>query len=862
MMADMADIDAQAPGKLYIAGEYAVTNTSSPAVLVAVDRFVHVHLHPHTSHTNVNVSTDAAADPAGHAPTYATISADRYPFSLSWRRDSRGDPQPLTDPGYYRFALMALTWADRFAREIATGDTIDDSHSSVSSASSDSTDFSHHPIPSRPRTLPLFDLSISSELTAEDGTKYGLGSSAAVCVAVVRAVCAFWRQQANKHEEISDRFAQHDGSDVDDWLSRTFGDSRTIIFKLAAIAHVSVQGNGSLGDVAACSYGGWLLYHSFDRSWLKRQLDALQSGALTLSQLIAQQWPCLGLKRINADPHIRLLVGWTGTPASTEKLVAQADKPVDPENYRRFVTASAECATSIAFGLEKDEWNLLSGSVARNRALLENLSHMRNVPIETTRLASGIEAALSNGFAAKTSGAGRGDCFIALGDQQHGKIEDLFDQWRESGSVPLDLHPVSPADSEFSVQAISGSTVTKDDHTGDRTKDDRINNDALDPGTDASAQSSSAHPRKEEHIQLADRQNSARLRKEQREQRARRQQELQAELQEASSNYLGERDLSGFARVHLVRPTLPESRVADSDISATICGEKVHAPFFIEAMTGGTAHTTRFNCELARCANKHGIALAFGSASLTAKDPAALSGFAQARELTNYPVFANVNPNTPLDAISRIVDVLHPTALQVHVNAVQELVMPEGDRDFMWLEKLIRIKNSVAIPVVVKEIGFGWDVASVRGLLDDGFEWLDIGGMGGTNFALIENARRSHSDGDYSWLADCGVSTVQSILNVRTAIDDASHKSGIRPTMHYFASGGVRTPLDVMKSLALGADGVGVAGRFLTTLLHEGEQGLDHLIGVWKEQLACLYALYGVSSTSEARHIPYTLVQN
>ena len=91
-MADMADIDAQAPGKLYIAGEYAVTNTSSPAVLVAVDRFVHVHLHPHTSHTNVNVSTDAAADPAGHAPTYATISADRYPFSLSWRRDSRGDP--------------------------------------------------------------------------------------------------------------------------------------------------------------------------------------------------------------------------------------------------------------------------------------------------------------------------------------------------------------------------------------------------------------------------------------------------------------------------------------------------------------------------------------------------------------------------------------------------------------------------------------------------------------------------------------------------------------------------------------------------------------------------------------------------
>ena len=39
---------AKAPGKLYLAGEYAVTLPGQPSIIMAVDRFVTVNLDPRT----------------------------------------------------------------------------------------------------------------------------------------------------------------------------------------------------------------------------------------------------------------------------------------------------------------------------------------------------------------------------------------------------------------------------------------------------------------------------------------------------------------------------------------------------------------------------------------------------------------------------------------------------------------------------------------------------------------------------------------------------------------------------------------------------------------------------------------------
>lgn len=796
-------IRAKAPGKLYIAGEYAVTNPASPAILVAVDRFVTVTASPAGKEGRGTITADdpaVAQDPSVMRDPAAVRDSRRATRRLEWTRDGAGEPQTGEEPGFFDFAFSALCQADRYARENWADE--------------------HHPVPA-----PFFDLRISSDLAAPDGTKYGLGSSAAVCVAVVRAVLAFWRHCVGRNVD--------QGADQN--ADQSVEDSRVLVFKLAAIAHLSVQGNGSLGDVASSSFGGWLLYHSFDRDWLRRGLEQIRQKTMTLGRLVARRWPALGLEPLAVDPSVHLLVGWSGRPASTQKLVAQAAQPVDPEDYRRFVTGSAECVAVLADALRRGDQKAIRGGIARNRGLLLGLARLRTVPIETDQLTAGVEAALSQGLAAKTSGAGLGDCLIALGDgKEPVDRKELSRLWGQAGIADLPVRVAPAAQDGYAPDQLAGAPVAA--ITGALTDGTVSGRAAGGPDPDPAAVS---RRRKLAHLRLADRQNQERI-------------------QEQGDSPRLDAITPGFEKVRLERPTLPETAVADSDISTVFLGRHVSAPFFIEAMTGGTPSATRLNEQLARIADRQGIALAFGSASIIAKDPSALDGFARARSLTHAPVLANVNPGTPLPVVRRLVDVLRPDALQVHVNAVQELVMDEGDRDFHWLDRLVRLRDGISVPLIVKEVGFGWDVRSLRLLADNGFGMVDIGGMGGTNFALIENARHRTGQTDYSWLADCGVSTVRSLLNAQKVL--GSQGAGDRAAFSVIASGGVRTPLDVLKSLVLGAQAVGVAGRFLTPLLHGGEGRLDGLITAWKNQLAGLYALYGITTTAQATGIPYRIL--
>ena len=136
-----------------------------------------------------------------------------------------------------------------------------------------------------------------------------------------------------------------------------------------------------------------------------------------------------------------------------------------------------------------------------------------------------------------------------------------------------------------------------------------------------------------------------------------------------------------------------------------------------------------------------------------------------------------------------------------------------------------------AVPVIVKEVGFGLSRQTVTWLREAGVAVADVGGRGGTNFARIENSRRA--GGDYAYLEGWGQSTVSCLLDA----------PGDFPTL--LASGGVRNPLDVLKALALGAKGVGVAGTFLALAVDGGVDALVTEINRWKEHLAQLMATVG-----------------
>ncbi|MCM6778447.1 type 2 isopentenyl-diphosphate Delta-isomerase [Nocardia sp. CDC159] len=291
-----------------------------------------------------------------------------------------------------------------------------------------------------------------------------------------------------------------------------------------------------------------------------------------------------------------------------------------------------------------------------------------------------------------------------------------------------------------------------------------------------------------------------------------------------------------FDSISFMHHALAGIDVHDVSLATEIAGMTWSAPVFINAMTGGSDWTGRINRDLAVAARETGVPIASGSMSAFLKNPRVADTFrVLRRENPDGIVFANVNANASPEQACRAVDLLCADALQIHLNAVQEIVMPEGDREFShWPRSIEDIAASVPVPVVVKEVGFGLSRRTVRQLRDCGVAVVDVSGCGGTNFARIENRRRESADVDYSYLTWWGQSTAACLL-------DAAPIEGIE----LLGSGGIRSPLDVARVLALGGRAAGVAGCFLHALVECGVAALIDRIERWLEQLRQIMTILG-----------------
>ena len=279
------------------------------------------------------------------------------------------------------------------------------------------------------------------------------------------------------------------------------------------------------------------------------------------------------------------------------------------------------------------------------------------------------------------------------------------------------------------------------------------------------------------------------------------------------------------------------------DMATSFAGITWPVPLYVNGMTGGSTRTGEINRSLAIAARETGVAIATGSMSVALRDPDMIGTFRVMRdENPDGFVMANLSADATPDDAARVVDLLQANALQVHVNSVQETVMPEGSRGFSaWPDNIAAIADRLEVPVIVKEVGFGLSRPTLERLAGLGVAVADVSGSGGTDFARIENARRTEND--YAFMAGWGQSAVCSLLDAGTA------PTGSIPEL--VASGGVRTPLDVARALALGAKAVGVSGVFLHAVLRGGEEALIARIRTWLEQLAQLLALVGASTPAE-----------
>lgn len=296
-----------------------------------------------------------------------------------------------------------------------------------------------------------------------------------------------------------------------------------------------------------------------------------------------------------------------------------------------------------------------------------------------------------------------------------------------------------------------------------------------------------------------------------------------------------------FDQIRFVHHSFAEIAMDDVDISTSFLDFSFKQPFYINAMTGGSDRAKEINQQLGIIAKETGILVATGSVNAALKNPDLADTYQIIRkENPNGVLLANIGAGLSLEEAKRAVDLFQANGLQIHVNLPQELVMPEGDRDFHgWLDNIEDIVSHLSVPVIVKEVGFGMSSETIEQLVWRGVKAVDVSGQGGTSFTQIENARRKKRE--LGFLTDWGQSTVLSLLESINWQRDLT----------VLASGGARQSLDIVKSLSLGAKSVGVAGTILNQLMTHGLEKTIELIQQWEDELKMLYTLLGKQTTTD-----------
>ena len=309
--------------------------------------------------------------------------------------------------------------------------------------------------------------------------------------------------------------------------------------------------------------------------------------------------------------------------------------------------------------------------------------------------------------------------------------------------------------------------------------------------------------------------------------------------------FQSENTASDFDAVRFVPQGLATTDVKSVDYHANVAGLKLQAPFYIEAMTGGSKQTAKLNRRLAYLASQTGLAMAVGSQSVALKDPSLAASFEVVREQNPTGIiFANIGADHSGREAQQVVDMIQADALEVHVNEAQELIMPEGNRQFNFDQNIAEILATVSVPVIVKSVGFGMSKETLSELHHLGVNNVNVSGRGGTNFAQIENFRRPAKDMDY--LQSWGLSTVESLLESQPLQDQLT----------VIASGGIKNPLDVVKSLALGSQAVGVAGFFLNQLFENDDQQIIETIQQWQYGIKSIMAMLNCTTVEQLQQTP------
>lgn len=303
-----------------------------------------------------------------------------------------------------------------------------------------------------------------------------------------------------------------------------------------------------------------------------------------------------------------------------------------------------------------------------------------------------------------------------------------------------------------------------------------------------------------------------------------------------------DRNKSYFDAIRLRHRALPQIALSQVDPSCRFLGKKLSFPLLISSMTGGDDDTLRnINRNLALAAEATGVAMAVGSQRVMFSHPAARSSFELRQYAPSTLLMANIgavqlNYGFSTEQAQAAIECLQADALYLHLNPLQEAVQPEGDTDFSNLDQRIaELVVAVDRPVILKEVGAGLAPEDIELGLACGVEYFDLAGCGGTSWSRIEHHRRqSPAERPLGLLfQDWGIPTPQALRLAQP----------YRNRAQFIASGGLRSGIDMVKSVILGGSLCGMAVPFLKPAMDSPEAVIATIEQIKHEFVTAMFLL-------------------
>ncbi len=309
----------------------------------------------------------------------------------------------------------------------------------------------------------------------------------------------------------------------------------------------------------------------------------------------------------------------------------------------------------------------------------------------------------------------------------------------------------------------------------------------------------------------------------------------------------------GFEGVELVYKALPEMRKIDVNTETSFLGKKFSAPLIVASMTGGIKEAEKINKDVAKACENLQLGMGLGSQRAMIEIPSLTKTYKVRNTAPKIFLAGNLGvvqaKDYPAKKIEEALKKVGADALCLHVNAAQESVQTEGTTDFSkGIGTINRLSNELAYPIIVKEVGHGISKEIASELAKTKIAAIDVGGAGGTSWVAIDSMRNEKNAeiGKTYW--DFGIPTAVSIIETRAVFN--------RPVI---ATGGIRTGLDCVKAIVLGAELCGIALPVLKAQQKGGAKAVQQYLEKIIEEIKIGMFLVGAKNLGELKNKKYLL---